>query len=338
MRIIVDLFGGDKAPFECLKGCAMAVAEYGVDIVAVGSEKVLRELAAKNEISLARISITDVEKVIPVEVDPTEVVKSYDDSTMAVGLKMLASGEGDAFVSAGSTGAVTVGASLFVKRIKGVKRAAIASVIPNAKGGYLLVDIGANKECRPEMLTQFGVMGSVYMENIMGVKAPRVGMINIGTEDNKGLELQKLANEQLRLAPINFIGNVEARELPLGGCDVAVCDGFTGNVVLKLTEGLGKWFGNELKDIFMEKASSKFGYLFVRDGVNGFRKKMDYKEHGGAPLMGIAKTVIKAHGSSDAKAFKNAIRQAKEYTERGVIARIEDSLARLKTAQAKNET
>ncbi len=330
MRIIVDAFGGDNAPLAILQGCEMAVRDYGVDILAVGSEKTIREVCGKNNISLDRISIIDVEKVMPVEVDAAEVVKSYDDSTLAVGLKMLANREGDAYVSAGSTGAVTVGASLFVKRIKGIKRAALATIIPNANGCYMLIDIGANKECRPEMLLQFGIMGSAYMEHIIGVKSPRVGTINIGAEDNKGLDLQKNANEQMKHAPINFIGNVEPRYLPQGACDVAVCDGFTGNVVLKLTEGLGKWFANELKGIFMESAASKLGYLFVKGGVSNFKSKMDYKEYGGAPLMGISRPVIKAHGSSDARAFKNAIRQAKEYTERGVIAQIESSLEQMK--------
>lgn len=330
MRIIVDAFGGDNAPLAILQGCEMAVREYGVDILAVGSEKTIREVCGKNNISLDRISIIDVEKVMPVEVDAAEVVKSYDDSTLAVGLKMLANREGDAYVSAGSTGAVTVGASLFVKRIKGIKRAALATIIPNANGCYMLIDIGANKECRPEMLVQFGIMGSAYMEHIIGVKSPRVGTINIGAEDNKGLDLQKNANEKMKHAPINFIGNVEPRYLPQGACDVAVCDGFTGNVVLKLTEGLGKWFANELKGIFMESAASKLGYLFVKGGVSNFKSKMDYKEYGGAPLMGISRPVIKAHGSSDARAFKNAIRQAKEYTERGVIAQIESSLEQMK--------
>lgn len=333
MRIIVDVFGGDHAPIEILKGCAMAVTEYGVDILACGNKKVIQDVCKSENISLDHIDITDVERVIPVEIDPTEVVKSYDDCTMAVGLKMLANGEGDAFVSAGSTGAVVVGASLYVKRIKGIKRAALATAIPCQNGCYMLVDIGANKECRPEMLAQFGIMGSLYMENILGIKSPRVGTVNIGAEDSKGLELQKDANIILKQAPIQFIGNIEPRYLPFGYCDVAVCDGFTGNVILKLTEGLGKWFAGELKEIFTQGTISKLGYLCVQNGVSGFKQKMDYKEYGGAPLMGIKKPVIKAHGSSDARAFKNAIRQAKEYTERGVINQIEQSLALLKTKE-----
>lgn len=326
----MDAFGGDNAPLEIMKGCAMAAQEYHVDIIACGNEDTIRRVCDQNNISLDHISITHVEKVIPVEMDPTEVVKSYDDCSLAVGLKMLAGGEGDAFVSAGSTGAIVVGASLFVKRIKGIKRAALASAIPCKNGCYMLLDMGANTECRPEMLMQFGVMGSAFMENVMGVPSPRVGMVNIGTEDNKGLELQIAANGLLRKAPVHFIGNVEPRALPFGACDVAVCDGFTGNVVLKLTEGLGKWFAGELKGIFMENMASKMGYLCVRGGVERFRRSMDYKEYGGAPLMGTVKPVIKAHGSSDAKAFKNAIRQAKEYAGRRVISQIESSLAKLK--------
>ena len=330
MRIIVDAFGGDHAPLEIIKGCALAVEEYGVDIIACGNEQTIRALAKEHGISLSRISITHAERWIPVETDPTEVVKSYDDCTMAVGLKMLAGGEGDAFVSAGSTAAIVVGASVLVKRIKGIKRAALASAIPCHNGCYMLIDIGANSECRPEMLMQFGLMGSIYMEKIMGIKNPKVGMVNIGAEETKGLELQVAANELLKRAPVNFVGNVEPRYLPFGEVDVAVCDGFTGNVVLKLTEGLAKWFAGELKGIFTESTRSKVGYLCVKDGVARFKNKMDYKEHGGAPLMGTTKPVIKAHGSSDARAFKNAIRQAKEYTERGVIAQIQASLSQIK--------
>ena len=338
MRIIVDAFGGDNAPLEVLRGCAMAVKEYGVDIIACGSEKTIREVCQKNRIPLDRISITDVEKVIPVEVDPTEVVKSYDDCTMAVGMKMLASGEGDAFVSAGSTGAIVVGASLFVKRIKGIKRAALATVIPSQDGCYMLLDMGANAECRPEMLVQFGIMGSAYMEHVLGIERPRVGIINIGTEENKGLELQIDAYRMMQHAPVNFVGNVEPRDLPFTKCDVAVADGFVVNVVLKLTEGLGSWFSKELKGILFQNAASKIGAVFLSKGVLSFKKKMDYTEYGGAPLMGISKPVIKAHGSSNAKAFKNAIRQAKEYTERGVIGEISDALAQLRANAADNRT
>ena len=269
--------------------------------------------------------------MIPVEADPTSLLKEYADSSMAVGMKALKNGEGDAFVSAGSTGALVVGASLIVKRLKGVRRVGLATVIPNANKFYLLMDAGANAECRPEMLAQFGVMGSVYMERLKGVKNPRVGLINIGAEETKGLELQLESYKLLQKAPVNFIGNVEARGLALGECDVAVCDGFVGNVALKMTEGLAKYFSNELKSMFMANIKTKIAALLMKDKISAFKKSMDYKEHGGAPLLGASQPVIKAHGSSDARAFKNAIRQAKECVENRVIEEMQNALHELKT-------
>ncbi len=330
MKIIVDAFGGDHAPLEVLKGCAQAKEEYGVEIVLCGDENKIRDCAREHGIILDDMSILHAPSVIPVEADPTTLLKEYADSSMAVGMKALKNGEGDAFVSAGSTGALVVGASLIVKRLKGVRRVGLATVIPNANQFYLLMDAGANAECRPEMLAQFGVMGSVYLEKLKSVKKPRVGLINIGAEETKGLELQLEAYKLLQKAPVNFIGNVEARGLPLGECDVAVCDGFTGNVTLKVSEGLGKYFSNELKSMFGANLRTKIAYLLLRDKVAAFKKSMDYKEHGGAPLLGASLPVIKAHGSSDARAFKNAIRQAKEYVDNNVIGEMQTSLSALK--------
>ncbi len=331
MRIIVDAFGGDHAPLEVLKGCALAKEEYGVEITLCGDEEKIRACAKDNGIALDGMDILHAPAVIPVEADPTTLLKEYADSSMAVGMKALKNGEGDAFVSAGSTGALVVGASLIVKRLKGVRRVGLATVIPNANKFYLLMDAGANAECRPEMLAQFGVMGSVYMERLKGVKNPRVGLINIGTEETKGLELQLESYKLLQKAPVNFIGNVEARGLALGECDVAVCDGFVGNVALKLTEGLAKYFSNELKGMFMANLKTKIAALLMKDKIAAFKKSMDYKEHGGAPLLGASLPVIKAHGSSDAKAFKNAIRQAKEYVDNKVIEEMQNALHELKT-------
>lgn len=331
MRIIVDAFGGDHAPLEVLKGCALAKEEYGVEITLCGDEEKIRACAKDNGIALDGMDILHAPAVIPVEADPTTLLKEYADSSMAVGMKALKNGEGDAFVSAGSTGALVVGASLIVKRLKGVRRVGLATVIPNANKFYLLMDAGANAECRPEMLAQFGVMGSVYMERLKGVKNPRVGLINIGTEETKGLELQLESYKLLQKAPVNFIGNVEARGLALGECDVAVCDGFVGNVALKLTEGLAKYFSNELKGMFMANLKTKIAALLMKDKIAAFKKSMDYKEHGGAPLLGASLPVIKAHGSSDARAFKNAIRQAKEYVDNKVIEEMQNALHELKT-------
>ncbi|MBE6898664.1 MAG: phosphate acyltransferase PlsX [Ruminococcaceae bacterium] len=331
MRIIVDAFGGDHAPLEVLKGCALAKEEYGVEITLCGDEEKIRACAKDNDIALDGMDILHAPAVIPVEADPTTLLKEYADSSMAMGMKALKNGEGDAFVSAGSTGALVVGASLIVKRLKGVRRVGLATVIPNANKFYLLMDAGANAECRPEMLAQFGVMGSVYMERLKGVENPRVGLINIGTEETKGLELQLESYKLLQKAPVNFIGNVEARGLALGECDVAVCDGFVGNVALKLTEGLAKYFSNELKGMFMANLKTKIAALLMKDKIAAFKKSMDYKEHGGAPLLGASLPVIKAHGSSDARAFKNAIRQAKEYVDNKVIEEMQNALHELKT-------
>lgn len=331
MRIIVDAFGGDHAPLEVLKGCALAKEEYGVEITLCGDEEKIRACAKDNGIALDGMDILHAPAVIPVEADPTTLLKEYADSSMAMGMKALKNGEGDAFVSAGSTGALVVGASLIVKRLKSVRRVGLATVIPNANKFYLLMDAGANAECRPEMLAQFGVMGSVYMERLKGVENPRVGLINIGTEETKGLELQLESYKLLQKAPVNFIGNVEARGLALGECDVAVCDGFVGNVALKLTEGLAKYFSNELKGMFMANLKTKIAALLMKDKIAAFKKSMDYKEHGGAPLLGASLPVIKAHGSSDARAFKNAIRQAKEYVDNKVIEEMQNALHELKT-------
>lgn len=330
MRIIVDAFGGDNAPLEVLKGCAMAKEEYGLSITLCGDEEAIRRCAKENNVVLDGMDILHAPTVIPVEADPTTLLKEYADSSMAVGLKALKNGEGDAFVSAGSTGALVVGASLIIKRLKGVRRVGLATVIPNAKNFYLLMDAGANAECRPEMLAQFGVMGSVYLERLKGVKNPRVGLVNIGTEETKGLELQLETYKLLQKAPVNFIGNVEARGLPLGDCDVAVADGFTGNVALKLTEGMAKFFSAELKKMFKGSVKTKLAAVLMMDSLKDFKKTMDYKEHGGAPLLGAAQPVIKAHGSSDARAFKNAIRQAKEYVDNHVIEEMQSALSALK--------
>lgn len=323
----MDGFGGDNAPVEVLKGVSAAISEYGVTAVVCGDEKTLRNLANAQNIPIDGMEFLQADSVMPVEAEPAEILKAYSNSSMAVGMKLLAEGGGDAFVTAGSTGAAVVGASLIVKRIKGVKRPALAPIIPDATGCHMLIDIGANAECRPEMLVQFGIMGAAYMKTFMGTENPRVGLVNIGAEETKGLDLQVGAYKLMQKAPINFIGNVEARDLPLGGCDVAVTDGFTGNIILKHAEGMGKFFAAELKKILLGSFTSKLAALVLKKSVDSFRKKMDYAEYGGTPLMGISKPVIKAHGSSNAKAFKNAIGQAKSMCENNVIEQIKQSLA-----------
>ena len=325
MKVIIDMYGGDNAPKAPILGAAMAAKELGVDIVAVGNEAEMRKICEENGIS--GFEFIDAPLVMPVCAEPTEVMKSYKESSLAVGLRALADGRGDAFVSAGSTGAIVVGATLIVKRIKGIKRAALASVIPGLDRSYMLLDLGANVECRPEMLCQFASMGSIYMNKVEGVPNPEVGLINIGAEESKGGELQKEAYKLLKESDLNFIGNVEPRDLPKGVCDVAVADGWTGNIVLKLTEGLVSAFGKKLKGVMMSSLLTKLGALTMKGALTDFKKSMDYTERGGAPLLGIAKPVIKAHGSSDPKAFMNAIRQAKTFYEQDVIGTISAAVA-----------
>ena len=238
-------------------------------------------------------------------------------------------GRGGAFVSGGSTGAIVVGATFLLKRMKGVKRAGLATVIPTENGRYLLMDCGANVDCRPEILAQFGVMGSLYMEKVMGVKSPKVGLVNIGSEETKGGELQIAALAQLKKAPVRFTGNVEARELPKGAVDVAVADGFTGNIVLKLTEGMGSLMSHKLKEIFSGAAGTVAGAM-VLGKIRALKKSMDYTEYGGAPLLGITSPVIKAHGSSNPKAFMNAIRQARDFAQANLTAGIEAAVRSMK--------
>lgn len=327
MKILVDGHGGDNAPLEILKGCAMAVAEMGVEIVVCGQEDVLKKLMEANNISGKGISFVNATQTIDFEEDPVLAVRVKKDSSMVVGLKMLGQKQGDAFVSAGSTGALLTGATLLVKRIRGIKRAALAPVLPTAKGFAMLIDSGANVETTPEYLLQFAMMGSAYMETVRGVKNPKVGLINIGAEDTKGTTLQKEAFALLRQSGLNFYGNIEGRDVPSGVVDVMVCDGFTGNVVLKTFEGVGLYLYGMMKELFMASAKTKLAALLVKPGLMKFRAKMDYKKTGGAMFLGIDGAVIKAHGSSDAEAFCGAIRQARACVAGGVVAKIGQRLA-----------
>lgn len=331
MKIIVDAFGGDNAPLEIIKASRMACDEFGYEIVLVGDESKIKSVAEKNKISLENILIEHAPDVISMEEHPTEIMKSKVNSSMAQGLRMLSENKGDAFVSAGNSGALCVGATLIVKRIKGIKRCAFAPVIPKSNGFFMLIDSGANIECRPEMLRQFGVMGSVYMKNVMTVANPRVGLVNIGTEKTKGGESLFEAFNLLENSDINFIGNIEARDIPGDVADVVVTDGFTGNVILKFYEGMAKALLGKFKDILTKDFKNKIAASIIRPDIIEMKKHMGYKEYGGAPLIGISKSVFKAHGNSDAKTFKNAIRLAAEYSKRNVVKLITDSLKREKS-------
>ena len=327
-KIIVDAFVGDNAPLSVIQGCADAIKEYGVEITLCGNEEIIKNVAKENNISLEGMSIIHTEEVFDMHTDPSEIIKSGKNTSMAVGLSALANGEGDGFVSAGSTGALLVGATFIVKRIKGIKRPAIATTVPAPDGLFLLLDSGANVECRPEMLYSFAVMGSTYMQKVVGIENPRIGLLNVGVEDTKGDTLRLETYQLLRNSEMNFVGNIEAREVPNGACDVLVCDGFSGNVVLKLFEGLAKSFFKLLKRTFLSGLKNKIGAALLKKDVYAIKKSLDASEQGGAPLLGVTKPVIKAHGSSDAKAIKNAIRQAFTFADSGAIDIMTENFAK----------
>ncbi|HOR21713.1 MAG TPA: phosphate acyltransferase PlsX [Ruminococcus sp.] len=325
MKIIVDAFGGDNAPLEVLRGCERAVRELGVEIILTGSQPKIKKCAEENGISLTGIEIEHTDDVFDIHDEPKEIIKSGSNTSMALGLKLLAEGRGEAFVSAGSTGALVMGATFIVKRIKGIKRIAPSPVMPADKGSFVLLDAGANTECRPEMLVQFAIMGSAYMERVLGIKNPKVGPLNIGAEETKGRELELEAYKLLEQSGLNFGGNIEARDIPNGQYQVIVTDGFTGNIVLKLYEGMGSFFARKLRWIF--SGAGKLGAVFSLGKIRAFKKQMDYKEVGGSALLGVRKPVIKAHGSSDGTAFFNAVRQAKKCAEVNVAGVIEEYAA-----------
>ena len=337
MKIILDAMGGDHAPEAPVLGAIDAAKQYGVQITLVGKGEQILEVMKKNGINdlPTGMEIANADDVVDMHDDPASVVRKRKNSSMIVGLKMLADGQGDAFVSAGSTGALLTGATLVVKRVKGIRRAAMGPCMPTKAGGKVVIcDCGANAECTAEFLLQFGLVGSLFAKKTLGVAAPRVGLLNIGTEDSKGTQLQKDAYALLTNASekglLNFVGNVEARSVPLGEVDVVVCDGFSGNVLIKSIEGTAAFMGSLMKHkIFKRNWLSAIGYLFCKKGVDEVMKMMDYREIGGTQFLGIKKPVIKAHGSSDALAFRNAVHQAMEAAEADFSAELEEGLKQL---------
>ena len=322
MKIIIDCMGGDNAPLEMLKGVIDAKAELGGEYLLVGHKDILEATARENGLDISGFEILHAETVITME-DDSMAFREKKDSSMTLALRALANGEGDAMVSCGNTGTLFAGASLTVRRIKGVHRAALAAVLP-FNPPVLLLDCGANVTVQPEFLPQFAAMGSAYMKALYGLENPRVGLLNNGGEEHKGTPLQTEAYQLLKNCPdIRFVGNVEGNQVPFGACDVLVADGYTGNVLLKTMEGMGKLFMTRMKGIFYASLISKLAALTVKKSFMQFKKDMDVKEHGGSPILGLRKPVIKAHGSSDARAFKNAIRQAMRFAESGATETIE---------------
>lgn len=325
MNIIVDAFGGDNAPVEIVKGCIEAKEEFGIDITLVGTNE-LNSICKENDLSIEDFSIEYAESVISQNEAGTDILKKKKDSTMAVGLKLLADGKGDAFISAGNSGALCAGATFIVKRIKGIKRPAFAPLLPKSNGFFMLLDAGANVECKPQYLLQFAQMGSIYMEKVMGIKNPTIGLANVGTEEHKGTSLQLDAYKLLQDSDLYFSGNIESRNIVLNGTDVVVCDGFTGNMILKTYEGVAKALLSEIKSIFNKNVKNKMAASILLKDLKEFKKKFDYNEFGGAPIIGCTKPVFKAHGSSTAKTFKNALRLTKEYVNQNVVEEIQNTI------------
>lgn len=336
MRIILDAMGGDHAPQAVVQGAMAAAAEFGVEITLVGrGEDILNCMKELGEDTLPQgMEIANADDVVDAHDDPSTVMHRRKNSSMLIGLKMLAEGQGDAFISCGNTGALLTAATLIVKRIRGIRRAAFGPVIPTKEGAAIIIDAGANIDCAPEFLLQFGCMGSYYAKAFLKQSNPRVGLLNNGTEDSKGMPLQREAYQLLKKAGddgvIQFVGNVEARDVPLGAADVVVCDGFSGNVLLKSVEGTALFMSSMLKhQVFGRNLWTKIGYLFSRSGVKELKRTMDYRETGGTLLLGIGKPVIKAHGSSDARAIRSAVRQAVQAVNSGVCEHIRENISQM---------
>nr|WP_325301769.1 phosphate acyltransferase PlsX [uncultured Dysosmobacter sp.] len=336
MKIIVDAMGGDNAPAAIVQGALEASRLHGVEIILVGrAAEILRAVEACGEKTLpSGVEIRDASEVVEIEDDPATAFKRKKDSSLTVGLTLLKEGAGDAFVSAGSTGALLAGATLVVKRIRGIRRAAMGPVLPTATGKMLLCDCGANAECTPEYLLQFAYLGSYYAKRVLGIETPRVALLNIGAEASKGDALRHEAYTVLKEAGdagrIHFVGNLEASEAMMGGADVVVADGFSGNIMLKSLEGTAKFLMKELKKMFLSSTKTKLAAGLVKGDLAEVKKLLDPSEVGGTPFLGISRPVIKAHGSSDAKAICNAVLRAKEYAESGFIADVERDVALMK--------
>ena len=332
MKIIVDAMGGDNAPLEIVKGALQGRARWGVDIVLTGdAAQILRALEECGEKTVPQgVEIANATQTVEMCDDPATVFRHKKDTSMGVGLTMLRDGKADALVSAGSTGALLTGATLITKRVRGIRRAAMAPVIPTTTGRAVLIDCGANAECTPEYLVQFAYLGNFYARRVLGIGTPRVGLLNIGAEDSKGTDLQKQTLVRLREADaaghLHFIGNIEAKEAIKGGCDVIVTDGFSGNILLKTMEGVGSFAGSALKGMFKKNLLTKLAALAVMPGLRDFKAQLDPNKVGGTAFIGISKPVIKAHGASNAEAIKNAVGQAKQFAQSGLVADIEANI------------
>lgn len=342
MKIIIDAMGGDHAPLEIVKGALRSQKRYGAELILTGdAEAILRALESCGESTVPKgMEIVHTTQTVEMCDDPATVFRRKKDSSMGIALQLLHDGKGDAAVSAGSTGALLTGATLLVKRVRGIRRAAMAPVIPTATGQAVLIDCGANAECTPEYLVQFAYLGNFYAKRVLGLEQPRVGLLNIGAEDSKGTDLQKETLQWLRRADeeghLHFIGNIEAKEAIRGGCDVIVADGFSGNIMLKSMEGTGSFAGSAIKEIFKKNVFTKLAALLVMPGLQAFKDRLDPNKVGGTAFIGISKPVIKAHGSSNAEAIENAVGQAIRFAQSGLIEDIEANVDLMRVEKEEN--
>jgi fatty acid/phospholipid synthesis protein PlsX len=326
MKIVIDAMGGDNAPKAVVEGSVAAVNEYGVNLILVGDNEAISNELSKYSYDKSKIEIIHTTEVISNNEHPAMAIRKKKDSSMVVGLRLVKEGKGHAFISAGSTGALLTGATLIIGRIKGIDRPAIAPVMPGKNGAFMVIDAGANVDTKPKNLVQFGIMGTVYFRQVIKKDNPSVGLVNIGTEEAKGNELTKAAYQELKSARINFAGNIEPRDIPEGNVDIVVCDGFVGNTILKMYEGASSMVMGSLKEELMSGIVSKIGALILKPSFKRLKKKFDYTEYGGAAFLGVNGGVVKAHGSSNAKAIKNAIRQAVAFVENNVLEQIKDNI------------
>ncbi|NBG89110.1 phosphate acyltransferase PlsX [Isachenkonia alkalipeptolytica] len=326
MILAIDGMGGDHAPKSTVKGAVDAVKEYGITVMITGDQEVLSKELQQYDYDKEKIEIIHCSEKIENEDPPVKAIRRKKDSSMVVALNLVKEGRAEAVISAGNTGALLAGGLFVLGRIKGIDRPALAPVFPHENGASVLIDGGANTECKGKNLLQFGVMGSLYSEHILGVKSPKVSLVNVGEEKGKGNELTKEAYDLLEESDLNFTGNMEARDLPRGKTDVIVCDGFTGNIILKLTEGVFMTVFDLLKEKFTKSFMTKMAAGILKPELRQIKKDYDYTEHGGAPFLGVQGVLIKAHGSSDGKAVKNALRQGKRFAENKIVDKIQESL------------
>lgn len=338
MKIVLDGMGGDHAPAEIVKGAVMAAGMIKHDIYIVGKKDAIEAELQKNKFKGKNIKIVDATEVITMDDSPVKAIRRKTESSMVVGLNMVRDGHGDIFISGGNTGALVVGSRMILGRIEGIDRPVLASIYPCLGGEpSLLVDAGASSEAKAQNLLEYGLMGSIYMEKVWGRENPRVGLVNLGVEESKGTSVTKDAYQKLKAASINFIGNVEAREVPVGACEVIVCDGFVGNVILKLTEGLAWNILKLIKNKLMRNIKTKMAALMLKSDLSSLKQDFDYEEYGGAPILGVNGPVIKIHGSSGANAVKNAIIKGIPYSEENVVEIIRQSMLDLEEIIEKDE-